>query len=131
MFHSFKLCIFREIVGAEFFKSFKNLFFRRKKKAPTIFFKNSIQYTFYDLLKVCKVLKKFTEANTRKIDTKFACKNPHFDFHAGQFTRDIIFQKSRHAKAIHAQRPVLLSYFHAWIKLGQLTGEIGTAHGGK
>ena len=70
-----------------------------------------MQYTFYDLLKVCKdckVLKKFTEANTRKMDTKFACKNPHFDFHAGQFTRDIVFQKSRHAlicghaKAIHA-----------------------------
>ena len=50
-----------------------------------------MQYTFYDLPKVCKVLKKFTEANTRKNDTKFACKNPHFDLHAGQFTRDIVF----------------------------------------
>ena len=37
--------------------------------------------------------KKITEANTRKLDTKFACKNPLFDFHAGQFTRDIVFQK--------------------------------------
>ena len=44
---------------------------------------------------------KFTEANTRKMDTKFACKNPHFDFHAGQLTRDIVFQKSRHSKTIH------------------------------
>ena len=35
------------------------------------------------------------------MDTNFACKNPHFDFYAGQFTRDIVFQKSRHAKAIH------------------------------
>ena len=51
---------------------------------------------------MCKVLKKFTEANTRKMDANFACKNPHFDFYAGQFTRDIVFQKSHHAKAIHA-----------------------------
>ena len=27
-------------------------------------------------------LKKFTEANTRNMDTQFACKNLHFDFHA-------------------------------------------------
>ena len=79
MFHSFNICIFSKIVGAEFFKSLKNLFFRIKK-----------------------VLKKYTEANTRKMDTKFAYKTPHFNFHAGQFTRDIVFQKSRHAKAIHA-----------------------------
>ena len=100
MFHSLNICAFLEIkiVGAEFFKSLKNLFFRIKNRSR--FFKKSIQYTFYDLLKVCKVLKKFTEANTRKMDAKFACKNPHFDFHAGQFTRD---KKSRHAKAIHAQ----------------------------
>ena len=102
MFHSFNICIFSKIVGAEFFKSLKKLFFRIKKIGSCDFFKNSIQYTFYDLLKVCKVFKKFTEANTRKMDTKFACKNPHFDFHAGQFTRDIVFQKSRHGKAIHA-----------------------------
>ena len=38
--------------------------------------------------------------------------------HAGQFTRDIAFQKSRHAKTMHA-----LLYFHAWMKLGQLTDE--------
>ena len=40
--------------------------------------------------------KKITEANTKKMDTKFACKNPHFDFHAGQFTRDTVIQESRH-----------------------------------
>ena len=78
------------------------MFFRIKKNRLLRFFKNIIQHTFYDLLKVCKALKKFTEANTRILDTKFACKNPHFNFHAGQFTRDIVIQKSRHAKAIHA-----------------------------
>ena len=99
---SFFQCVhFRKIVGAEFFKSLKNLFFRIKKIGSYDFFKNSIKYTFYDLLKVGKVLKNFTEANTKKMDTKFACKNPHFDFHAGQFTRDIVFQKFRYAKAIH------------------------------
>ena len=92
---------FSKIVGSEFFKSLKNLFFKFKKISYD-FFKNSIQYTFYDLLKVCKVLKKISEAITKKMDTKFACKNLHFDFHAVQFTRDIVFQKSRHAKAIHA-----------------------------
>ena len=35
------------------------------------------------------------------MDTKFACKNPHFDFHVGQFKRDIVYQKSRNAKALH------------------------------
>ena len=124
MFHSFDTCIFSKIVGAEFFKSLKNLFFGIKKIGSYDFFKNSIQYTFYDLLKVCIVLKKFTEANTRKMDTKFECKNPHFDFHAGQFTRDTVFQKSRHAKAMHALQTMRVhAYFHAWMKLGQLTGE--------
>ena len=58
--------------------------------------KNSVQYTFYDLPKVCKVFKKITGANARKIDKKFACKNPHFDFHAGHCT-----SKTRHAKAAY------------------------------
>ena len=91
MFHSFNMFIFRKIVGAEFFRSLKNLLFGIKKIDSYDFLKNSIQYTFYDFLKVCKVLEKITEANTRKMDKKFGCKNPHFDFHAGQFTQDIAF----------------------------------------
>ena len=58
------------------------------------------------------------------MDTKFACKNPHFDFHAGQFTRDIVFQKSRHAKAIHAL------YMTRVALIFPRVDEIGTAHWG-
>ena len=124
MFHSFNTRIFSKIVRAEFFKSLKSLFFKIKKIGSHDFFKNSIQYTFYNLLKVCKVLKKIREANTRKMDTKFVRKNLHFNFHTGQFTHDIVFQKSRHAKAIHALKMTLLhSYVHAWMKLRQLTAE--------
>ena len=65
---------------------------------------------------------KITEANTRKMDTKFACKNPHFDFHEEQFTRDIVFQKSRHAKAIHALKMTRV------VLIFPRVDEIGTAH---
>ena len=41
------------------------------------------------------------ESTISRYIVKLSGKNPHFDFHAGQFTRDIVFQKSRHAKAIH------------------------------
>ena len=59
------------------------------------------------------------------MDTKFACKNPDFDFHAGQFTRDIAFQKSRHAKAIHALKMTRVALISLRVD------EIGTAHWGK
>ena len=52
--------------------------------------------------KACKVLKKFTEANARKMDKKFGCKNTYFDFHAGKFPRDIVLKQSRYAKATYA-----------------------------
>ena len=87
--------------------SSKNLFFKIKKIGSYNFFQKSISYTFYDSLNVCTVLKKLTEANTRKMDKYFAfcacknphfgflaCKNPHFDFHAGQLSTRIEIQMS-------------------------------------
>ena len=84
-----------------------------------------MQYTFHDLLKVCKVLKKFTEANTRKMDTNFAGENPHFNFYAGQLTRDNVFQKSRYAKDIHALKMMRVALIFPRVD------EIGTAYWGK
>ena len=68
--------------------------------------------------------KKITEANTRKMDTNFACKNPHFDFHVGQFTRDIVFQKipSREGHTCSRTRVALIF---------PCVDEIGKAHLGK
>ena len=60
-----------------------------------------------------------------KHEKKSASKNPHFDFHAGQFTRDIVFQKSRHAKAIHALKMTRVALIFPRVD------EIGTAHRGK
>ena len=80
MFHSFNTCIFSKIVGAEFSKSLKSLFFRIKKVGSYDFFKNSIQYTFYDLLEVCKVLKnlpreKWTQSLRVKIRISIATRD--------------------------------------------------------
>ena len=61
---------------------------------------------------------------TNHMDTNFVCKNLHFDFHAGQFTRDIVFQKSRHAKAIHALKMTRVALIFP------RADEIGTAHWG-
>ena len=70
---------------------------------------------------MCKVLKKFIEANTIKMDKNLACENPHFAFYAGQFTGDIVFQKSHHAKDIHALK--LMRVAHIFLRVD----EIGTA----
>ena len=59
------------------------------------------------------------------MDTNFACKNPHFDFYAGQFTCDIVFQKSRHAKAIHDLKMMRVAL------ISPRVDEIGTAYWGK
>ena len=55
------------------------------------------------------------------MDTNFACENPHFDFYAGQFTRDIVFQKSHHAKDIHAPKMMRVALIFLRVD------EIGTA----
>ena len=59
------------------------------------------------------------------MDTNFAYKNLHFDFYAGQFTRDIVFQKSRHAKAIHALKMMRVALIFPCVD------EIGTGYWGK
>ena len=59
------------------------------------------------------------------MDTKFACKNPHFDFHVRQFTGDIVLQKSHHTKAIHALRMTRVALIFPPVD------EIGAAHCGK
>ena len=59
------------------------------------------------------------------MDTKFACKSPDFDFHVGQFTRDIAFQKSHHASAIHALKMTRVARIFPGVD------ENGTAHWGK
>ena len=59
------------------------------------------------------------------MDTNFACKNPHFDFYAGQLTRDIVFQKSCHAKTIHDLKMIRVALIFPRVD------EIGTAHWGK
>ena len=117
MFHSFNIYISSKIVGAEFFKSLKNLFFK------TRFFKNSLKYTFHDLLKVCKVLKKFTEANTRKMDTKYP--QILISISTRDNSRVILYFKNSTTRGPYMlfKWCVLHSYFHAWMKLGQLTGE--------
>ena len=55
------------------------------------------------------------------MDTNLACENPHFAFYAGQFTRDIVFQKSHHAKDIHALKMMRVALIFLRVD------EIGTA----
>ena len=70
---------------------------------------------------MCKGLKKFTEANTRKMDKKFACKNRNFDFHAGQLSsgfKNPAVGRPRMLLKSH----MLHSYFNASIKLESSLG---------
>ena len=56
------------------------------------------------------------------MDTKFARKNPHFDFHAGQLMRDIVIPKFRHAKAIHALKMTRVALTAHWGKTKKIVG---------
>ena len=62
---------------------------------------------------------------TREKWTNFASKNPHLDFYAGQFTCDIVFRKSRHAKSIHDLKMMGVALIFPRVD------EVGSAHWGK
>ena len=70
-----------------------------------------------------KSFKKIYQSNTRKMDKNFACNI--FDFISRQFTRDIVFQKSRHVKALQSLKMTRVALILPRVD------EIGTSHWGK
>ena len=72
MNNSFKKEFLQKSYEPIFFNSQKTLFLELKKFGSYDFFLNHIFYAFCDCRKVCKVLKKFTEGNKRKMHS-FSC----------------------------------------------------------